>query len=186
MTTQLTSRVLVVDDEQAIRRSYTHIVTPAITAPSDESLDRLEKELFGDMPFADYPHMDIAGCGQGEEAVELVRNAAASGENFAVAFIDMRMPPGMNGTAAATKINAIDPAIEIAFVTGYSDLSPEQIMLSFPPEKQLYFVTKPFDGNDMWDLAAGLCLAHAGREVTDASVQSVLTKYRMTRRRMVG
>ena len=186
MTTQITSRVLVVDDEQAIHRSYAHILTPVVAAPSDESLDRLEMELFGDMPFADYPNMAVTSCDQGEKAVELVRAATASGENFSVAFIDMRMPPGMHGIAAAVEINVIDPAIEIAFVTGYSDLSHEQIMLSFPPEKQLYFVRKPFDGNDMWDLAAGLSLTHAGREVTDASVQSVVQKYRMMSHRMVG
>ncbi len=186
MTTQIASRILVVDDEQAIHRSYAHILTPVISAPSDESLDRFEMELFGDMPFADYPHMAVTSCDQGEKAVELVRDATASGENFSVAFIDMRMPPGMHGIAAATEINIIDPAIEIAFVTGYSDLSHEQIMLSFPPGKQLYFVKKPFDGNDMWDLAAGLSLAHAGREVTDASVQSVMRKYRMMSHRMVG
>jgi len=36
-----------------------------------------------------------------------------------VAFIDMRMPPGMHGIAAAVEIHEIGPAIEIAFVTGF-------------------------------------------------------------------
>lgn len=186
MTTQIRSRVLVVDDEQAIRNSYAHILTPVVDPVSDDALDRLEMELFGETPLTEYPYMEVTSCDQGEAAIEAVQVAVSSGNNFSVAFIDMRMPPGMHGIAAAVEIHTIDPAIEIAFVTGYSDLSHEQIMLSFPPGKQISFVKKPFNGNDMWQLAAGLSLAHAGCEVTSPDIRSVVSKYRMIPHRMVG
>ena len=183
---RLRSNILVVDDELSIRRSYAHILTPVIGVSSDKILDRLEQELFGETVQNDCPYMEIKSCDQGETAIEMVRNATAAGTNFSVVFIDMRMPPGIHGIAAAMEIHAIDPAIEIVFVTGYSDLTHEQILLSFPPGKRLYFVRKPFDGNDIWQLAAGLSLTHAGQEMSDPAIVDVVRKCRIIPHRLIG
>ena len=41
---------------------------------------------------------------QGLEGVELLRRALEKGEAYAVAFVDMRMPPGINGIETIKKL----------------------------------------------------------------------------------
>ncbi|GAA3269177.1 hypothetical protein GCM10020258_41510 [Sphingomonas yabuuchiae] len=68
--------------------------------------------------------LDRHHCHQGLEAVAAVERAQAEGSPFAVAFIDIRMPPGIDGRETARRIRALDPDIHIVIVTGYSDFSP--------------------------------------------------------------
>ncbi len=57
-------------------------------------------------------------CDGAEAAVAAVRDAIAADDPFAVAFLDMRMPPGPDGVWAAARIRELDPAIEIVLVHG--------------------------------------------------------------------
>jgi DNA-binding NtrC family response regulator len=61
-------------------------------------------------------------CNDAEAAVAAVRNAIAADDPFAVAFLDMRMPPGPDGVWAAGRIRELDPAIEIVMCTAFSDV----------------------------------------------------------------
>ena len=47
---------------------------------------------------------------------------------YAVAFIDVRMPPGMDGIEATARIWQLDPDIQIVICTAYSDHTWEQIL----------------------------------------------------------
>jgi DNA-binding LytR/AlgR family response regulator len=63
-------------------------------------------------------------CDGAEAAVAAVREALGAENPFAVAFLDMRMPPGPDGVWAAARIRELDPAIEIVMCTAYSDVDP--------------------------------------------------------------
>ena len=70
--------------------------------------------------------------------------AVRDGRRFAVAFIDVRMPPGIDGRETARRIRAIDPDVQIVIVTGYSDFSPAQIARVAGPPDRLFYIAKPF------------------------------------------
>jgi CheY-like chemotaxis protein len=90
----------------------------------DAALDALEAELLGDGAAAGgLPTFHLTSASQGEAALAEVLRARAAGAPFAVAFVDMRMPPGWNGLQTIQQIWAVDPAIEVVICTAYSDLS---------------------------------------------------------------
>ena len=120
-------RILIIDDEPAMHDSYRQCFAPA----SGGTLDAMAAELFGDddtpAPADDAPEFALTHAMQGLDGVAEVEKALAAGDPFAVAFIDIRMPPGIDGRETAKRIRALDPDINLVIVTGYSDFSPIEI-----------------------------------------------------------
>jgi putative nucleotidyltransferase with HDIG domain len=102
------------------------------------------------------PVYELTHCRQGDEAVEQVRSAVAEARPFAVAFLDVRMPPGPDGVQAAEQIRSLDPHIEIVIVSAMSDLSPSEIAERVPPPHKLLYLQKPFDLVEIIQFAASL------------------------------
>jgi len=95
-------------------------------------------------------------CQQAAEAVVAVKEALSRNEPFAVAFIDMRMPPGQDGVWAATHIRELDPALEIVICTAYSDADPGEIGGYVPPEDKLSYLQKPFHPHEVRQMTIAL------------------------------
>ena len=93
---------------------------------------------------------------QGNEAVAAVERAVRDDRRFAVAFIDVRMPPGIDGRETARRIRAIDPDVQIVIVTGYSDFSPAQIARVAGPPDRLFYIAKPFTAEEVVQTATAL------------------------------
>ncbi|AGH50026.1 response regulator receiver modulated diguanylate cyclase/phosphodiesterase [Sphingomonas sp. MM-1] len=159
-------RVLIVDDEPAMHDAYRRTLGVAPGASARDALAALASELFADGPAvrpaghgpaeeADAFHLDHADCGTA--AVALAEAAIRAGDPYAVAFIDVRMPPGIDGKETAARIRAIDPDINIVIVTGYSDHGPVDIARAAGPVEKLFYVTKPFDVTGLRQTARALC-----------------------------
>ncbi|MEK9142936.1 MAG: hypothetical protein AAB308_17930, partial [Nitrospirota bacterium] len=88
-------RILVVDDNRAIHEDFRRI----LEAPTaEESLTRARATLFGETPLVEaLDRFELDYADQGQAALALVRMARREGRPYAVAFIDMRMPPGWDG-----------------------------------------------------------------------------------------
>ncbi|WP_294263193.1 bifunctional diguanylate cyclase/phosphodiesterase [uncultured Sphingomonas sp.] len=147
-------RILIVDDEPAMHESYRHCLSPA---PSDESgLRAMAAELFGasndDVAAARF---ELVHAHQGQEAVDLVADATGE-DRFAVAFIDVRMPPGIDGRETARRIRAIDPDINLVIVTGFSDYTPIEIGGVAGPVDKLFYIAKPFEIEEIVQTATAL------------------------------
>ncbi len=95
-------------------------------------------------------------CEGAEAAVAAVRDSIAADEPFAVAFLDMRMPPGPDGVWAAQRIRELDPAIEIVMCTAYSDVDPSEIGGIVPPEEKLSYLQKPFHPHEIRQMTISL------------------------------
>jgi len=151
-------RILVVDDEQAILDEYKEILCP--TTGSNESqakLEELEAKLFSKTSAkSSAAPLELVLCSQGDEAVEKVRAAVEKNEPFAVAFLDVRMPPGPNGVRTAEHIRALDPYIQIVIVTAYSDVDPVDISHRVPPADKLLYLQKPFHPHEIQQFATAL------------------------------
>lgn len=156
MTWQGPTRVLVADDEPLVLETYQRILAPPAPAGPSE-LEAYGARLFGSTRQGELnASYDVTLSSQTSAAVEEVRRACEQGRPFAVAFLDVRMPPGMNGVWAAEQIRALDPHIEIVMVTGFSDVEPQDITHRVPPPHKLLYVQKPFHGREIRQFAAAL------------------------------
>jgi len=150
-------RVLVADDEQAMRQAYADVLAVPCDDPKGADLADLETELFGKDSAEPYgSNLSLTVCRQGDEALAAVRQACSKGQPYSVAFLDVRMPPGPSGVEVASEIRAIDPDINLVLVTGYSDVDPRKISEIVPPAEKLFYVTKPFHRMDLQQFAAAL------------------------------
>jgi EAL domain-containing protein (putative c-di-GMP-specific phosphodiesterase class I)/DNA-binding NarL/FixJ family response regulator len=145
-------RVLVIDDNAAIHDDFRKILCPSRL--DDAALDQVESLLFGQS--GDRPAQagfELQFATQGEEGVEMVIRARAAHRPYAMAFIDVRMPPGMDGVETTARIWQIDPEIQIVICTAYSDHSWEQILKKLGRSDRLVVLKKPFDNIEVLQLA---------------------------------
>ncbi|MDE0878332.1 MAG: EAL domain-containing protein [Sphingomonas bacterium] len=151
-------RILIVDDEPAMHESYKRSFAPQ-RGKSEDALSDMATELFGDdAPDAvdQSPNFALTHMNQGLDAVGAVEAALAAGTPYAVAFIDVRMPPGIDGRETAMRIRALDPDINLVIVTGYSDFSPIEISKVAGPADKIFYIAKPFEVAEIVQTATAL------------------------------
>jgi len=157
-------RVLVADDEAGMRDAYRGVLLEA-----DMNGETAVFRNLGDRLFTKNGSERIVKqlasrtttfapffCNDAEAAVAAVRDALAAEDPFAVAFLDMRMPPGQDGVWAATRIRDMDPAIEIVLCGAYADFDPTEIGALVPPEEKLSYLQKPFHSHEVRQMTISL------------------------------
>ncbi|MFC6297748.1 EAL domain-containing protein [Pseudomonas sp. CCM 7893] len=146
-------RILIVDDTASIHQDFRKILCPETSG--DQSLDRVEQTLFGTAPAVRQSFL-LDSAYQGQEALELVTRALAEKTPYALAFIDMRMPPGWDGLETIEQLWNVDPNLQIALCTAYSDYSFEAIEARLTFDDQLLILKKPFDNLEIRQMASAL------------------------------
>ena len=118
-------RILAVDDDEIILDLYQKILSPANPLPT-------------------MPTFEVTCCPQGNAAVDEVERSLKENTPFAVAFLDLNMPPGPDGQWTANEIQKLDPAISIIMVTGYRSTSTgtDEAVSNF--SDNLLYLQKPF------------------------------------------
>jgi CheY-like chemotaxis protein len=143
-------RVLVADDDVHILRCYQRAFASSHASSCETTLATLSDELFGDgggsLP---QPEFDVVACSQGDDAVEKVVAATEERRPFDAVILDVRMPPGINGLDAGKTIRKLDPDVPIVFVSGYSDVSKVELMLSVPPASRVHYFSKPLSFSNL-------------------------------------
>jgi CheY-like chemotaxis protein len=136
-------RILVIDDNKSIHDDFRKIFSPA--GPAQAAINMTETQLFG-IPAEDrQPQFEIDSAYQGEQGVELVKTALAEGRPYAMAFVDMCMPPGWYGIKTAQEIWKVDPEIQIVICTAYSAYSWEEMLEQIGNIDRVAILKKPFD-----------------------------------------
>lgn len=150
-------RILAVDDEVMILETYLRTLSTSGTKAVTQELDNLESRLFGSKSKGrhDYNYI-ITTCRQGEEAIEAVKRAGEDKLPYALCFLDVRMPPGIDGIQTAEAIRKLDSNVNIVIVTAFSDYNPREIELRIPPPDKLLYLQKPFHPWEVWQVAASL------------------------------
>ncbi len=148
-------RILLVDDQAQLHDDYKKIL--ALEDIGGAEFDSLEADFFGESETkAELPTYEIESAFQGEEAVEMVRQANADGKPFALAFMDVRMPPGIDGIETIKRIREIDTRLQFVISTAYADYVWEDIFEEFGPNDDIVFLRKPFDSTEVHQLASTL------------------------------
>ena len=148
-------RILVVDDNRAVHEDFRKILCTGKAEGKD--LAAAEELLFGDSAAAqESPSFTVDSAFQGEEGLAKARQAAASGRPYAMAFIDVRMPPGWDGIETSARIWEACPDLQIVICTAYSDYSWNSMISRLKNHDQLLILKKPFDTMEVLQLANAL------------------------------
>ena len=154
-----TNRILVVDDDKEIVGEYLHCLGSNFEPDlATTTLGDLEKVLFGEQTDArGAARFEVDSRDQGVAGVAAVEHAVKVGNPYAIVFLDIRMPPGIDGVEAATRIRKIDPNVNIVLVSGSLLPEPENLGKQIPPADRIFFFKKPFHAVECRQLAAALC-----------------------------
>ena len=86
----------------------------------------------------------------------MLQRAFAAGYRYAMAFMDVRMPPGWDGVETTLKLWEADPDIQVVLCTAHSDYSWEEIVKTMGSPERLLVLKKPFDPIEVLQLAHAL------------------------------
>lgn len=146
-------RILIIDDTPSIHVDFRKILCPENL---EDDLQSAELALFGDSLNRQEQPFDLDSAFQGQEGLAKVEQALLRGQPYAMAFIDMRMPPGWDGLQTLERLWQVDPKLQVALCTAYSDYSLEEMSERVEMGDRLLILKKPFDAIEIRQLASTL------------------------------
>ncbi len=132
-------RILAVDDDSTVTDLYKGI-------------------LKSNNPSTGIPNFELTCCAQGDEAVEAVKRSSKEDAPYAVAFLDLNMPPGPDGEWTAEEIHNLDPQINTVVVTGYRGTNVGDTERQSKFSDKLLYLQKPFHPREIIQFATALSI----------------------------
>ncbi|MFA6914926.1 MAG: hypothetical protein WC222_00880 [Parachlamydiales bacterium] len=150
-------RILVIDDNESIHSDFKKILTPSVN-PSTELLQEMNAKLFEEEAIEKpaLPPFIIDSSYQGDDGVSLVRSSIEKSKPYAVAFVDILMPPGKDGIETINEIWDLDSEIQTVICTAYNKYSWGEIINRLGESDRLFILKKPFDPIEIIQLASSL------------------------------
>ncbi|MDR3409471.1 MAG: ATP-binding protein [Formivibrio sp.] len=140
-----------VDDMPAIHEDFRKILIPHALENSD--FNDFEAALFGDTPQVVAAAFELDSAYQGQEALAKVQSSLEAGLPYAMAFIDMRMPPGWDGVETIERLWQADARLQVVICTAFSDHSWDEVLARLDVRDRLLILKKPFDAIEVRQLA---------------------------------
>jgi len=148
-------RILVVDDNTSIHADFRKILCPDSSRKA--VVKKLGAALFDKFePTTNPIGFEMDSAFQGQEALEMVNRSLAENRPYAMAFVDVRMPPGWDGVETIARIWEVDPALQVVVCTAYSDYSWEEMRAKVGQPDSLLVLKKPFDNIEVQQIAHAL------------------------------
>ncbi|WP_419420165.1 EAL domain-containing protein [Legionella sp. D16C41] len=152
-------RILLVDDNQAIHDDFRKILNIEENKIADTFHETLELVFNPNSTTPKKENVEfiiLDSAFQGEEAYHLVKKASEIEKPYALAFVDIRMPPGWDGIMTIKKIWEVDPNIQMVICSAHSDYSLEEIAKILDGQDNLLILKKPFDIIEVRQLTTAL------------------------------
>lgn len=146
-------RILIIDDNSAIHDDYKKTL---VKRQESSDLDALEALLFDHQIEAPIVEFELTSAFQGKEGLEAVCRSLEERRPFALAFVDMRMPPGWDGLETIKRIWEVDPHLQIVISSAYSDHTWNELVDALDKNGQWLLLRKPFDSAEVSQLALAL------------------------------
>ncbi len=150
------TRILIVDDNESIHDDFRALLSPD---QDDDEIEAFAAEYFGDYEkkSIEAPDYDLAHASCSEEALSLMRNEhMIEGRRFAMAFVDVRMPPGLDGIETIERMWIVDPSVQMVICTAYSDYGLDDIQKRLGVSDRYVIIKKPFDPTEIQQLASAM------------------------------
>jgi PAS domain S-box-containing protein len=166
-------RILIVDDNPSIHADFRKILSDA--PRQSEALAAAEAALFDTQPPLPQSNFELDSAYQGQEALEKIQHSLDQARPYAMAFVDVRIPPGWDGIETVTRIWRCYPELQVVMCTAYSDYSWEDLIGKLGSPDNLVILKKPFDTVEV------LQMAHAFTRKWDLNRQAHLKMGELTR-----
>ena len=134
-------RVLIVDDQREIHEDFIQMLT---SERSTASTDAMAAAFVDDEERFSLPEFEVLHARSGEHAFEVVRAGKERDRPIAVAFVDIRMPPGIDGLETIRRMREVDRDIELVIMTAYTDKSLPEIVHGMDLIHKVLYIRKPF------------------------------------------
>lgn len=150
-------RILVIDDNAAIHGDFRKVLGAGGEESAQVALAILEAGLFGEARgTGSRPRFEIDSAHQGQEGVELVRRALGEGRPYAMAFVDMRMPPGWDGLQTIEHLWAVDPDVQVVICSAHTDYDWSEVVDRLQHSDKLLVLRKPAEPIEVLQCATAL------------------------------
>ena len=177
-------RVLIVDDQEEIHNDFEEMLASGVTK---RATDELAAAFVAQSDKLVLPQFELSHAASGEEACAMVKAAQESNYPFALAYIDVRMPPGADGIETVRQIRQFEQDIEIVIMTAYSDKTLPEIVNDMELLHKLLYIRKPFSREEIQQITLSLTgkwnieqeLAKYQRELEDSNRQFEASNQRL-------
>jgi diguanylate cyclase len=150
-------RILIIDDNAAIHLDFCKVLGAQAEHSAQAALDVLEANLFGETVAATArPNFDIDSAHQGQEGVAMAQQALAEGRPYAMAFVDMRMPPGWDGLKTIEHLWATDPDVQVVICSAHTDYDWTEVVQRLGHSDKLLVLRKPAEPIEVLQCATAL------------------------------
>jgi CheY-like chemotaxis protein len=162
-------RILVIDDNRAIHDDFRKILTRRPDPPDSDGAP-----LFGVTTLKfQLPIFEISSAYQGLEGMGLIEKSLREKRPYALAFVDVRMPPGWDGIETVSKIWEKYPDLQVVICTAYSDYSWEELVRKLGYFDQMVILKKPFDNIEVLQLAVAMTAKWRFNQMTKLRVRNL-------------
>lgn len=160
-------RILLIDDMPSIHDDFRKILA---AAPAKSELDEMEERLFGSSstPKAGFV---LDSAFQGQDGIDLAAQRCADGLPYALAFVDMRMPPGLDGAETIARLWEHDPQLQVVLCTAYSDYHWDALLARLDVRDRLLILKKPFDAIEVVQMATMLTVKWSATQAARSELQ---------------
>ncbi|HXA35421.1 MAG TPA: EAL domain-containing protein [Steroidobacteraceae bacterium] len=173
-TTAVNRRILVIDDNREIHSDFRKVIGAGLDETG--SLAAAELALLGEtppVPTDTAPGFEIDSAFQGQEGVARVKQALDEGRPYAMAFVDMRMPPGWDGLETIEHLWAIDPDVQIVICSAHSDYDWTEVVARLNNSDKLLVVKKPFEAIEVLQCANALTRKWQNERIVRRQVETL-------------
>ncbi|MEI7732443.1 MAG: PAS domain S-box protein [Verrucomicrobiota bacterium] len=155
MATYKNDRILIIDDNPSIHEDIRKIL--GHHRDTNKALDNTKALLFGDdLIEPEQTRFEIDSAYQGKEGLDKVQQATEAGRPYAMAFVDVRMPPGWDGIETISHIWKTHPDLQVVICSAYSDYSWTEMIRQIGKSDSLVILKKPFENIELLQLAHAL------------------------------
>jgi signal transduction histidine kinase len=148
-------RILVIDDNAAIHQDFAKILCDS---SGGAAVADAKAAFFGGAPAAKPKGaaFELVSAYQGEEALAKIEASLKDSKRFAMAFVDVRMPPGWDGIETIARLWQVDPDLQAVICTAFADYSRDDMIAKLGQSDRLLILKKPFDPVEVQQLASAL------------------------------
>ena len=118
------------------------MIKPERSAASDDLAEAF-LPVPSESSMAYLPSFELSHASSGDEAYQMTKAAVEANRPFSVAYIDIRMPPGMDGIETVRRIREFEKNLEIVIMTAYTDKPLHEIVTNMELLHKLLYIRKP-------------------------------------------
>ncbi len=170
--TPVNRRILVIDDNPDIHGDFRKVIGGGLGDAG--TLAAAELALLGESsPAKMHVGFEVDSAFQGQEGVARVKQALDEGRPYAMAFVDMRMPPGWDGLETIEHLWAVDPDVQIVICSAHSDYNWTDVVARLNNSDKLLVVKKPFEAIEIMQSANALTRKWQNERIVRTQVENL-------------